>query len=461
MRTRQAGFSLVEVLLAIVVFSFMTTALIGALMYGRGSAIQSGSRVRATQLADEGVQAARNIGSASYGNLVAGTYGLAQSGGVWNFSGSSDSTGIYTRQVTITAPNADRRMVTSTVSWQDTIGGTRQVSVTSELTNWTAAIKSWINATASGTLNTTGTNDSYKIATAGNYAYVITSAGTPNFLVVNIATPSAPTLVGSLTIATNPTNIFISGNYAYVASSGDSTELQVVNVSNPASPVLTSSYNAAGTADGLGVYVSGNVAYLSRAANSGSGEFLVINVATPASPTLSGSYGNNVAMNDVVVKGTSAFIGTSTGLILVVNVATPTAPALLKSYTPTTTGAVTALAYFNNTLLVGQATTLGLFDITTPSLPTLLGKVTTTGSTPVRDIDVEPTYTYAFIATANTTGEFQVVNIATPSTPVIGKVVDVSGTTSTLSGVAYNASQDIVVGASASDTAEFIDFVKN
>src|SRR5262245_58115575 len=98
---RQAGFSVIEVLLAATVFGFLVTGLIGAFVYGRASTDASGDRARAVALADEGLDAVRNIRDASYSNLTDNTFGLVQTGGVWTLSGTSDTTGIFTRQVTI------------------------------------------------------------------------------------------------------------------------------------------------------------------------------------------------------------------------------------------------------------------------------------------------------------------------------------------------------------------------
>src|SRR5688572_29868315 len=74
----QQGFSVVEVLLAATVFGFLVTALIGAIVYGRASTAAAGDRARAVILAEEGVEAVRNLRDAAYANLTDGTYGLAQ-----------------------------------------------------------------------------------------------------------------------------------------------------------------------------------------------------------------------------------------------------------------------------------------------------------------------------------------------------------------------------------------------
>ena len=135
----QSGFSPVEVLLAATVFGFLVTALVGAMVYGQASTAQAGERVRAQAIADEGVEAVRNIRDAAYSNIVDGTYGLVQSGGVWTLSGSSDVTDRFTRQAAISTVDATRKNVAVTVTWpQGTT--TAQTTVNSRLSNWLASI---------------------------------------------------------------------------------------------------------------------------------------------------------------------------------------------------------------------------------------------------------------------------------------------------------------------------------
>src|ERR1041384_6828468 len=94
----QGGFSPVEVLLAATIFGMLVTAIVGAVIYGRNSTDGAGNRSRASLLAEEGLEAVRNIRDASYANLTDGTYGIAQSANQWALSGASDTSGIYTRQ---------------------------------------------------------------------------------------------------------------------------------------------------------------------------------------------------------------------------------------------------------------------------------------------------------------------------------------------------------------------------
>ncbi|MDB5181891.1 MAG: hypothetical protein JWP13_654, partial [Candidatus Saccharibacteria bacterium] len=179
------GFSPVEIVLAVTVFGFLVVALAGALIYGMTSTAQAGDRARAVMLAEEGTEAVRNIRDASYANLISGTYGLAQSGNIWTLSGTSDTSGIYTRQIIVADNGTDRKTVTTRITWtQGSV--TRQFDAVTQLTNWAAIIKTWANAAMVKTLDLTGTLDGLKIATQGNYAYVVRADGTPDFMIINM-----------------------------------------------------------------------------------------------------------------------------------------------------------------------------------------------------------------------------------------------------------------------------------
>ncbi len=460
-RTTEAGFSVVEVLLAVTVFGMLSTAIIGALVYGRSSTVDSGDRVRADYLAEEGTEAIRNIRNAGYANLTDGTYGLVQSGNTWTLSGSSDANDIYNRSVTIASNGTNRKLITSNVSWSGS--NTGQASVVTQLTNWAATLpKYWSAATQYSGVDVTGTIAGYKVATAGSYAYFVRNSSTgPNFFIVNIATPTAPTVVGTLTLAGTPTNITVNGNYAYVSNSSTTTELQIVNVTTPSAPTLSGTYNAAGTAGGgRSVYVVGTLAYLARAANSGTDEFVIVNVATPSSPTRVAGYGLNVNMNDVYVNGTTAYVATAsdTQELLVINLANSPTLALGTALNLTGTTDATSIAGSGSTITISQGTALYTVNATSALVPTLSGTLTLSGT--INDLSMDPTHNYVDVATSYASGEFQVINIATLTAPALLKSVDMTGSI-ILAGTAYSSTYDIALGASSNTAQEAVVFGPN
>lgn len=134
--TNQAGFSLVEVILASAVFVLLVTALVGAYLYGQEATALAGNRARATMLAEEGLEAARNIRDENFANLTDGVYGLGTVSNQWILSGSQDITDIFMRQMVISTVDAERKSVTVNITWQQNPQRAGSVSLTSRFTNW-------------------------------------------------------------------------------------------------------------------------------------------------------------------------------------------------------------------------------------------------------------------------------------------------------------------------------------
>ncbi|MFQ5492587.1 MAG: prepilin-type N-terminal cleavage/methylation domain-containing protein [Candidatus Dojkabacteria bacterium] len=135
------SFSLVEVLLAMTLLGIIMMSLAGALGFGQESSLAAGNTARASLIADEGVEAVDNIADEDFANLVDGTYGLAVSGGVWTFSGTSDTTDIFERVVTISTVDTYTKQVTSEVTWSQGAGQLpRVVTVDSYVSDWSRLV---------------------------------------------------------------------------------------------------------------------------------------------------------------------------------------------------------------------------------------------------------------------------------------------------------------------------------
>jgi len=138
-RKSKNGFSLLEVLLASSLLLLSVSAIVGAIVYGTQSQASTGYRNRALNLANECLEASRNIRDANYASLVPGTYGLSLVNNKWQFSGSSDSTDtIFNRQVSVSAIAPNLSQVVCTVLWNPANQLSGQVSLSTYLSNWRA-----------------------------------------------------------------------------------------------------------------------------------------------------------------------------------------------------------------------------------------------------------------------------------------------------------------------------------
>lgn len=105
--TKHRGQSLVDILLAVVIFSIGATGFVLVLSESFTTARVASETIQANSLIVEAVEATKSIRDESFHNLVDGTYGLDDTSGLWEFSGSSDVIGKYTREVTISGIERD------------------------------------------------------------------------------------------------------------------------------------------------------------------------------------------------------------------------------------------------------------------------------------------------------------------------------------------------------------------
>ncbi len=457
----ESGFSLVEIILASALLGILATGVVGALVYGVQTASVAGSRERALLIAEEGLAATQNIRDAAFANLTDGNHGIAISGNQWAFSGTSDVTDIFTRQVVVSTVNSTKKQITSTVTWQQDAQRAGSVSAVTYLTDWLATgtppIGDWSVPSQVTGRDPLGNNDGLKVAVQGNYAYLVRNDGGPDFVIYDLSVlPAAPTQVGSLSLSGAPVNIFVSGSYAYVTTSDNAAELRIINISTPASPVITGTYNAVNNADGSGIYVVGTTAYMTRL-SSGDPEFYVINVATPASPTLTGSLELGSDGREVYVSGTNAFVASAdnAGEMKVVNITTPASPTLTTSLNLAGNGDGISITGFGTNVLLGRTATneMDIISVATPASPTLTSTFSTSAA--VNDIALGNSNTYAFLGTSDNAAEFKVVNIATLGSPVLLGSLNLSPNNNLL-GIAYDSTLDRAFGAGDSNTLEFV-----
>lgn len=457
------GFSLVEVVLSSALFVLFITALIGAFLYGEESTMLSGNRSRAVMLSEEGLEATRNIRDAAFSNLAAGTYGVTTTGNQFNLSGSSDTSGLFTRTVAISSVDSNRRLITSTSIWQQNPQRSGSSALVTYLTNWQrSGIGNWALPSAQSSLDLSGSTDGIKVQVLGDYAYVIRNGnGAGNFAIINISNSSSPVISSTFTVAGTPKNIFVSGSYAYIASDDNSAELQIVNISNPASPISVSSHDLVGSADAEGIYVDGNTAYVVRDTSTAN-ELAIISVSNPSLPVLLGSYNAGANVYEVVASGNYAYLatGSDTRELQVINVSVPLLPTLAGSYNLSGSTDAITIALSGSTIYMGQGSTFYALSVSNPLSPSLLGSVGVTGTLNDISLNFGNAGAYVYAATSDGANEFKVINVSSLSSPAILGQLNITGT-NPIFGVAYSQTYDRAYVVGQSDAQEFIIVTPN
>jgi prepilin-type N-terminal cleavage/methylation domain-containing protein len=468
----QKGFSVVEILIAMAIFLIVATAVVPAIAQTFTISRLGDNETDATLYAQEGIEAARSIKNQSWANLVDGNHGLATNSGVWAFSGTSNTKGIYTRQISISDVYRDTsnnvqlsgcanmldlntKHATSSATWNSSPTRSNTVALETYFTNWKKTVHgNWALPVQESSYDLAGTNDATKIWTQGHYVYEVRNTGSPNFAIFDITT-STPTLAGSLTLAGNPTDIFALGRYIYVSNQSDTAELQIIDACNTTSPSVVGTFNAAGNGNANGVYVVGNYAYLVRM-NSPSDEFVVVNVSNPASPALAGGLRLNTLDNEVYVSGNYAYVASSadTQELQVINISNPASPSLAASLNLATNNDALTISGYNSFVIVGrQNGEVDTIDVTTPTSPSVLG--TYNAGANVNDISLGNGGLYAFLATNNNASDLQILDITTLSSPTLLGSFNLSNN---INGVAYSSYNDRVYAATKVDTEELVSF---
>lgn len=452
--------SVVEVLLALALFSLVVMAITGALIYGRESAQTSGMRARATFLAEEGLEATRNIRDENFTTNLAsadGNHGLAKTT-QWAFSGSSDTTeSFFTRIVNVAPIDADTKSITSTVTWQENVQRAGSVVLNTYLTYWQRVVAAnWANPTQESLVNMTGTGNKLKVKVQGNYAYLVDAT---NFFVMDLDN-LAGSPVGSLAITGTATNLFVSGTYAYISSTSNNSELQIIDISSPTNPQRPAGgnqgiFDAGGNTDATSVAVSGNFAYLTKLQGGGPAiELTKVNITTKNNPTSSATLNFASNINDIVIIGSYAYLATSA--------ATELQYADINTFGSISTAGDGNLASSaasidgaSGLLTVATGTTINAVPLTSP---TTFGieRTLNVGQT-INDVSYDNTLGYVFLAENNSTQEFQVINATTTPNPTLVGTYNINNDVSnTANGITYDSTRDRAYIANSADNAEFV-----
>lgn len=131
------GFGLVEVLLAMGIFSLVVTGLLGALSLSRNGVTNTNNREQALYLAEEGFIAlynSRDIDARRY--FQVGTFGVDYSNQTLLLAPSPDVVGIYTRTIATQKNKYGSLDVVVTVEWLDAQGVRNKVSLDGLVSNW-------------------------------------------------------------------------------------------------------------------------------------------------------------------------------------------------------------------------------------------------------------------------------------------------------------------------------------
>ena len=447
------GFSLVEILLTVSIFTMTILAIASFLSTNDNSLKYSSQYNEANYYLIQGLEAVKNISDNSYSGLNNGTYGLMESGSVWQLLGSSDNINGYIRKVIITSPDAFSKNVTTQIQWLNANNQIQTVSANLTLKNWNrygatptptytptptptstptptptitltltptltpTPATSWANPVLLANRDLTGTNAILDMVKTGNYIVGIRATTTNNFFIIDVSNPASPGTPVYTSIAYTLTSVAVKDNTAYVTTADNSNELRLVNITNKAAPALLASpvFNLSGNDDGTSVHVYGNRMYVGRASSGANPEFYIYNVTTATNPTLLGllDLSGNAQVQDIYVSGVYAYVATNVNgaEIMTINMTNESVPVAGTSYDlPGSTDGHTINGFGIKLLVSNSANLVYAFTISSPPTLVLQDATPYNAGAFVNEIAFNSTGDLAFAATSNSASEFQVLN---------------------------------------------------
>ncbi len=178
---------------------------------------QSGEILRANRLAEEGLEAVRSIRNRDFSLITSGTKGVGVSSNLWSFSGTSDVTDKYNRQIIIEAGNRDSGgtlvgsgttdpdtwLVKSKVTWNYSVGETKEFTLDTVLTNWRKTIGGvnydGLMVYTDGTTSPPWRSYTTSSNSFGNETTMPSLTGSPRNMVVRTSPAKTEAIVGAAT----------------------------------------------------------------------------------------------------------------------------------------------------------------------------------------------------------------------------------------------------------------------
>ncbi len=338
---RLRGFTLVEVLFAIVLLGIMLSTVLLSLSGQLTHVASSDAEMRAISLAEEGLEAVRSIRDTDWGALAAGSHGLVFSESGWSLSGSPEAEDGLTRTVTITDLSATERKVTVDVSWTPEGRSPRLYSLSTILGDWRNLPSedlggdlegNWHDPTIVGNMLDFGNGfrgiavevDSTILYLAGHGS----ATAAYELWTVDVSDPMNPVQMDSINTGFGINEVAVDGvrKYAFVPSANPSGQMQIIDVSDPYNLRLKKTYGLANNNQkGRSLDLAGNYVYFGSEGPA-TAEFYVIDASVITNPSIKSSVAVGNDVNDVMVRGNYAYLATDVDdrEVVIVDVSDPT-----------------------------------------------------------------------------------------------------------------------------------------
>lgn len=453
-----SGFSLVEVILAIALVGLIVAVVAGSLSYAVQSAGVSGMRNKAVLLAEEGVEAVKSIRDRDFESISDGTYGLDNSSGVWEFSGSSDTTDdVFERFVTVSTVDSNTKDVSVEVEWASGVGSTKVETLSSRITTWRDPVSGgWDNPIIAETVDLPNSVDTVDIGFVDETAFLLRESGNDDLRSMDVSDPPDVKEISHINMYGTNSSLLINENFAYVGGTRWSVDIQVVDISDPSAMSFTGYYFSSWFEGVESMSIQKDTLYFGRSESRWANEFEVVDVSNQYSPVGVGSLNIDGSLTSLVSIPGYVFCGTDDrrAELIVIDVSNPSRPeiAAYEDLAGNGNREVLSTAYSNNYVYVGrEGGNVDVVSVSNPRNPVALGNINV--GRDVNDICIFPDENLLFLATETKGKELTILDVSNPNNP---SVISTLGLPVRPLSVEYNQSNEHLYLTTGSNSNEII-----
>lgn len=452
---------MVEILIALALFSMTITAVTLVFFSGQNFITDSLQARKAVEKAHDGAEALRFIRDTNFTSMTNGLHGLSFTNDAWQLTTTPDWSEDFKRTVSISTDLDGIKHADLIVQWHHPSEGTKSFNISETIAPPNQGLTGdWTQPRLIGSGDIGPGNQGTDIAYKGDRVYMTATAASapkPDFFIFDVSNPAAPVLKSGLNIETGLAAVAVQGNYAYVVED-TSPDFFIIDISSDTNPIKIAKLTLQGD-KGRSVFTNGNYVYVGTN-RSGAEEFFIIDVANPASPTVRSSTNVTGDVAAISALGNIAYLATadSSSEMILYDVSDPNNPVFLSSYDALGSSekgksihAKTVNRIYLGRMLGGNHTNHHEFHVinaTNTQLPILLGS---------KDVpsDINDLFTVSyltFMATDDPNKEFQIMRINDYNNLTLHGLLNLS---QVATGIAYNANV-VYLSARSNDALKII-----
>lgn len=421
------GFGLIESLVSITIFVLIAAVFSATYFTVNRATLLNNQKMRADRILSESIEAVRSIRDQNFLYLQNGAHGLVYNNNRWSFSGTSDLVdGQFTRVVTISdiyrngggdidpaGSTLDDRTkgINIYITWTG-ITGNQSISTDYTLSD-TFAFDSI-------TSNTSEWDD-------GNYDDTISADSGDGSVTLDTYVEGWENSINNTSYLyeenenANANSVDIVGIYAYVVgnNNGQSDNFRILDITDPSNANQIGGFNSG--SDITDIAVVGNYAYLSTDANNS--ELEIVDISNPSSLSVEYSVDltDNKSGHALFYDGTYLHMGMNSNSgseYYMFDISTPTAPSIAGQYE--VGGAVNDIDVDSQRayLATQSSASLTILDVSNPSSLSVINQISTTAQNQALGVDFRDNKIYVGSKKSSTDSELKIYDATNPASLV-------------------------------------------